>query len=211
MGPVHRSIRRPFPRVLALATGLALAATACGGGDDDGASSPTGTDIDVGFLQALADLDVQFGEVADIVLARTDDPELTAALEDVSAQVETELAEIDALLAGLGAGRGAADRDPMAWMNMAGSPLIGLVTPDGLVAITETPPPLGDRLGVQGLVGLRQGADHLAETAVVVATEEGVRGKAFEVQTDQEAQILTLGQQLDRLSAGEAMVTSTTA
>jgi uncharacterized protein (DUF305 family) len=176
-----------------VAAALLAVLVACSSGGTD--------DVDVGFLQDMADHHEQAVRMALLVLAKDDvSPIIRSFATDVVASQRYELGLIDA---DLEFERGAPGREVMTWMDMPTSldEMPGMATQASLDELAASAGSAADELFLALMIEHHRGGLHMAEHAEEHGDDDAVRDLAERIVFSQTQEIAEMEQAQRQLAA----------
>jgi uncharacterized protein (DUF305 family) len=164
-------------RIVALVLAFAFLAGAAGYFLADRTSGPPDSAVDTGFLQDMIDHHDQAVTMASLANANASDATVRDFAREVLIEQRYEIGLMDAYLQARDKGRGAEDREVMAWM---GRPLPiaempGLATPDQLRQLRNADPDETNILFLRLMIAHHQGGIDMAEYASRHAKDPKIR------------------------------------
>lgn len=201
-------LRRGWARVIVLAAALAFLTGAAGyaiGASQD--PPPFGSDLDVAFLQDMADHHDQAVTMSIYATENATDLTTRNFAREVIIFQRYELGLMDAYLGRMGHERGDLDREVMGWM---GTPvpldeMPGLATPEEMAALRDARGIEADILFLELMIEHHHGGIHMATDAAVRAASPEVRRLADYQARVQRSEIAEYESALERLRSAQAV------
>lgn len=161
---------------------------------------PSEASADVGFARDMGDHHAQAVAMAEIIRAKTEDPEIRAIATDI---VLTQQAQIGQMRGWLDAWRRpvAGRGDPMAWMGLGASDMPGMATTGELEDLDYATGAAADELFLRLMIRHHRGGLLMASAGIARAGQDEVRTLARAIRDGQTAEIAGMNELLARMGA----------